>query len=229
MKDKLARAANIFQKAREFRKVYSSPKSDEEAMMFRSSRKWKVADSAFKLLDKFGYLGILRELTKCYEDIENGDDQNIIQRVIDVVQNNIMCNPELKNVDKLLENELQEEGMKDLGKIAVLVSMLAAPGLTNSRALAAELRSVPVAEFNIESRTVNDILKDTAKDKRVFNGLSCKHLVNLVATIIYNEAMIDYVKYCKRDVRCLIAIGNVIGNRSANNPEKFAEEITRKD
>lgn len=66
---KLARAANIFHRAREFRKACSSPKSDEQALSFRTSRKWKVADSAFKLLDKFGYLGILREFTKCYEEI----------------------------------------------------------------------------------------------------------------------------------------------------------------
>lgn len=53
-------ASLLFRQAREFRKVYSSPRSEEEALERRESKEWKIADSAFKLLDKFGYLGILR-------------------------------------------------------------------------------------------------------------------------------------------------------------------------
>lgn len=67
--DKLAKAANIFTNAREFRKVYSTPTSKEDALSKRSSRKWKIADSAFKLLDKFGYLAILRDMTSSWESI----------------------------------------------------------------------------------------------------------------------------------------------------------------
>ena len=69
LSDKLAKAALIFTKAREYRKISSSPTSKEDALTKRSSREWKVADSAFKLLDKFGYLGILRECTKAWESI----------------------------------------------------------------------------------------------------------------------------------------------------------------
>lgn len=67
--DKLAKAALIFTKAKEFRKVYSAPTSKEDALTKRSSRDWKIADSAFKLLDKFGYLGILKECTTSYQEI----------------------------------------------------------------------------------------------------------------------------------------------------------------
>jgi len=97
LKDKLAKAATIFTQAREFRKVYSSPKSMEDALSKRSSRQWKVADSAFKLLDKFGYLGILRELTKSWEEIQAGQTpvEVTVPRIIDVIQNNIMKNPDL--------------------------------------------------------------------------------------------------------------------------------------
>ena len=46
------------------RKVYSTPTSMEEALKFRSSRKWKIADAAFKLFDKYGYMAILKEFTQ---------------------------------------------------------------------------------------------------------------------------------------------------------------------
>ena len=43
------------------RKVYSSPESLEQALQYRASKKWKVADATFKLMDKFGYLAILKK------------------------------------------------------------------------------------------------------------------------------------------------------------------------
>lgn len=63
LKDRMTKAAMIFKNAQEYRKVYSSPKSIEQAKTYRNSRKWKIADSSFKLMDKFGYLRILRTLT----------------------------------------------------------------------------------------------------------------------------------------------------------------------
>jgi hypothetical protein len=225
---KLARAATVFQRAREFRKACSSPKSDEQALSFRASRKWKVADSAFKLLDKFGYLGILREFTKCYEEIQDGQTSmdDVVDRIVNVVQNNIMQNPKLVNTNKLLETELEEESLRGIGKVAALVSLLAIPGVTNARMLTKELEKLPKTELRAGSEGVNDAIVLSSRDRRSFDGLSYPHLVNLVATIVYNEAMTDYLR-CGRDIRCLIAIGNVIGNRSGGRPERFAREIMR--
>ena len=225
---KLARAANTFQSVREFRKVSSSPKSDEQALSFRASRKWKVADSAFKLLDRFGYLGILRELTRCYEEMRDGeaDAEDAVDRVVDVVQNNIMRNPELVNTNKLLETELESESLKDFGKVAAIVSLLAIPGVTNARTLTRSLERIPAAEMRSGSESVRKAIVQSSRDKRSFGGLSYPNLVNLVATIVYNEAMVDYLR-CGRDRRCLVAIANVIGNRAGGNPENFAREIMR--
>jgi len=225
---KLARAATIFQKAREFRKACSSPKSDEQALSFRASRKWKVADSAFKLLDKFGYLGILREFTKCYEEIQDGesDMRDAVDRIVDVVQNNIMQNPELVNTNKLLETELEGESLKDLGKLAAIVSLLAIPGVTNAKMLTRNLEKLPATELRAGSEGVTNAIVRSSRDRRSFDGLSYPNLVNLVATIVYNEAMVDYLK-CGRDRRCLVAIANVIGNRTDGKPEYFAREIMR--
>lgn len=57
----LGRSFKLFIDARNSRKHLSEPHSEEEAKKLRNDKKWKIADSAFKLLDKFGYLAILKE------------------------------------------------------------------------------------------------------------------------------------------------------------------------
>ena len=62
--ESLKDAGELFEKIRKSRKVMSSPKSKEAALKMRKSRKWHVADSAFKLFDRFGYIAILKEYTE---------------------------------------------------------------------------------------------------------------------------------------------------------------------
>lgn len=102
LRDKLSRAANIFTQARNFRKVFSSPKSEEDALTKRASREWKIADSAFKLLDKFGYLKILRTFTTTIEELNENKitEDEAIQTVIDVIKDNIGNNANLSESDK---------------------------------------------------------------------------------------------------------------------------------
>jgi len=57
---KLGAVQQMYDNIRQMRKVYSSPASEEQALEYRSSRKWKVADGAFKLFDKYGYMAILK-------------------------------------------------------------------------------------------------------------------------------------------------------------------------
>jgi hypothetical protein len=54
------KASKIYNAIRAKRKHKSSPSSSEDAMKWRNDADWKLADSTFKLLDKFGYLGILK-------------------------------------------------------------------------------------------------------------------------------------------------------------------------
>lgn len=61
--------------------------------------------------------------------------------------------------------------------------------------------------------------------KASYRGLSAKNLINLIATIIYNEAMIDFVRF--GDDRCLTAIANVIDNRSGGDPELYARIVSK--
>ena len=60
----LGEASSLFADIRKMRKVYSSPRSREEALKFRKSKKWKIADASFKMMDKYGYTAIMRAFTE---------------------------------------------------------------------------------------------------------------------------------------------------------------------
>jgi len=112
-----------------------------------------------------------------------------------------------------------------LGKLAIIASMLAVPGVTNSNAIAAGLKKLPKQEQKLKSPKVQEVIRSSAENKKVYNGLSYCHLQNLMATIIYNEAAIDYLKY--KDEKCLIAIANVVQNRAGGDANKFAEVVVK--
>ena len=102
--EQLASVQALYDSIRKTRKVYSSPTSKEEALQFRTSRKWHIADTAFKLFDKYGYLAILKSFIQIFDimssseltDIEACD--NIIKEVRDYIG----------NADKLMDSEFYE-------------------------------------------------------------------------------------------------------------------------
>lgn len=61
-------AATLFKQLKLKRSHKSQPKDAEEALKNRDDKQWKIADSAFKLLDKFGYLAMLGTAAKCLND-----------------------------------------------------------------------------------------------------------------------------------------------------------------
>lgn len=63
----LKEAQKLFNALRKKRSRKSQPKSPEEAKANRDDKDWQIADSAFKLLDKLGYLGILKAATQAVE------------------------------------------------------------------------------------------------------------------------------------------------------------------
>lgn len=100
------------------RKVYSSPKSKEQALKYRSSKKWKVADATFKLMDKFGYLAILKQYKEALEKVDTGDGDlsaEAAQLVLDAAKEYI------NNDEKLAEEEGQETFESIVTKTAKIV------------------------------------------------------------------------------------------------------------
>ena len=116
LKEKLKNAVSLYVKARNQRKVMSEPNSKEEALKYRSSRKWHVADAAFKLFDKLGYLGILKGFSTCYElfsQEETEVDEEIAANVISIVKD------KLGNKKTLADTEDLNEGSDEKVKIWV--------------------------------------------------------------------------------------------------------------
>lgn len=99
---KLSEVNELYDKMRNMRKVYSSPQTLEQALAYRKSRKWKVADAAFKLFDKYGYIAILKRFIVDYSLIENATDVDLeaADDIISTVKRYI------GNADKLAEQEL---------------------------------------------------------------------------------------------------------------------------
>jgi len=59
---KLSDAGRIFKAMKVARSAFAKdPQSKEEALKMRADEKWHQTDAAFKLLDKFGYVSILKK------------------------------------------------------------------------------------------------------------------------------------------------------------------------
>lgn len=118
----LKEAATLYQSARNMRRSYSDPSSKEQALKYRQSTKWKIADASFKMMDKFGYLAILKEFSELVEGPLDGSVcLEIADKVLSTVKNYI------NNADKLAEedNEKVRESIREISsKIKVLVEKL---------------------------------------------------------------------------------------------------------
>lgn len=130
---KLEEAKALYENIRQMRKVYSSPESIEQALQYRSSRKWKIADAAFKLFDKYGYMAILKQFVESYDLIQNTQDIDIevIENILSTVKQYI------NNADKLSEQEIYEntqidEDLKSAAAQFALSLSLLIPGIASA-------------------------------------------------------------------------------------------------
>lgn len=190
--DRLHSAKEIFDTARESRKIMSSPNNKEDAIRFRNSKEWKIADSAFKLLDKFGYLRILRTISKCSEELELGNitTDTIANTILSVINDNLKTNKNLNEMDScLMENNEENinEGIKDVTKYMTIASLLAIPNIIPQDALARDLSRKNAIQMTVDSDKVQDIVKNISKDKKTYGGYFAYQLVNMIARTLYVE------------------------------------------
>ena len=68
-------------------------KSREAALKRRDDRRFHVADAAFKFLDKFGYIDILKKFAELSYDEEDGgvdlDQEELFDHVVKIVSDGI--------------------------------------------------------------------------------------------------------------------------------------------
>ncbi len=98
-------AKKLMNAVRQLRKMSSQPQSPEEAAQMRASQDWMTADTAFKLLDKYGYTAILKILGDSLDRFEE-DESDVRMIATDIVA---AIKQNLANDEKLLEIEQMSE------------------------------------------------------------------------------------------------------------------------
>ena len=206
----LTKDGELFDKIREMRKVYSDPQSKEEALKFRSSRKWKIADATFKLFDKYGYMMILKQMktfsTLVCRDVEMGLKEELLDAIIKEVKNGI------GNAEKLADSEV-DEGLGDAVKVSALAALLAVPGLLSAKTVQKAIDKSP---------TYSQVMSTLNQDIRMVGEYNAFQAANIIARTLYAEARNDGLEKGYKPV------ASVIYNRAKGDPAAFAAVCKKK-
>lgn len=185
----LRRGCRIYEDLRKSRSFKAKAVSPETAGKIRKSEEWAVSDSSFKLMGKFGYIGQLKAMSRCLEDIEeNGlDCGEAARRIVEAFSENISS----KNIN---DSELfVDESIRGMLSQAALASLLAIPGLTSLPVLAGQLKTAKLEcaqagqPFNSRAKQVKNAITASQKNDRRFGDLSMSNTVNAVAMVLWHE------------------------------------------
>lgn len=219
LQENLKKAVALFVKARKSRRTLSEPHSKEEALKYRKSREWHLSDATFKLLDKFGYLGILKGFTECYQlfvQEEPEVDISIAERVISLVKDKIGNEKTLADAE---DDEQIDEGAKEVLTMMTLVSMLAIKGILPAATLERNLREVPRTEMRASSKAFKAAIAKSTVGQKV-NGLNQTNLVNALARTIFAEAKSEGPEGQS-------AVASVIWNRAGGKSKNMISVISK--
>lgn len=187
--NKLTDVQSLYDEIRNKRKVYSTPTSAEEALAFRNLRKWKVADAAFKLLDKYGYTAILKQFIEDYKLLQQSTevDIEVIENILDTVKKYI------NNADKLSETEIFEneqinEGVKDVVASFALSLAVLIPGFVSASTTqrAQQKFNMTSSEIQKKQNEFIKLLKNVDPNKNM-NGYKAWQALNILALTLYGE------------------------------------------
>ena len=187
---KLQDAKNLFENIRQTRKIYSSPESIEQALKYRSSRKWKIADASFKLFDKYGYTAILRRFVELLDILQNSNDVDIeiIDDILSTIKNYI------NNVDKLSEQELFgddmqiDEDFKNVASSFALALALLIPGLVQADTIryAKSKNGTNIQKIYKKENIFKQMLNDKQPNDK-FGDYKFWQSVNILALTLFGE------------------------------------------
>lgn len=223
IRKKLEKSDEILSLMKKTRSKFQTPvKSREAALKRRDDRRFHVADAAFKFLDKFGYIDILKKFAEMSYNEEDGgvvlDQEELFDNVVKIVTDGI-------STQKLQDSELEgfpialDESFADASKFMLIASLMAISELLPSTALARELanakRNTPAGQqFTVNSPSVKKAIANAAKDNKMIGEMSKTNVVNAVAQVIWKEARGEETAGRK-------AVASVILNRADNNPSNI--------
>lgn len=227
IRKKLEKSGEILSLMKKTRSKFQTPvKSREAALKRRDDRRFHVADAAFKFLDKFGYIDILKKFAEMSYSEEDGgvdlDQEELFDNVVKIVTDGI-------STQKLQDSELEgfpialDESFADASKFMLIASLMAISELLPSTALAKELanakRNTPAGQqFTVNSPAVKKAIANAAKDNKMIGEMSKTNVVNAVAQVLWKEARGEETAGRK-------AVASVILNRSDNNPSNIIAVI----
>lgn len=223
IRKKLEKSDEILTLMKKTRSKFQTPvKSREAALKRRDDRRFHVADAAFKFLDKFGYIDILKKFAEMSYNEEDGgvvlDQEELFDNVVKIVTDGI-------STQKLQDSELEgfpialDESFADASKFMLIASLMAISELLPSTALARELanakRNTPAGQqFTVNSPSVKKAIANAAKDNKMIGEMSKTNVVNAVAQVLWKEARGEETAGRK-------AVASVILNRADNNPSNI--------
>lgn len=236
LKTLVSKATKLFQRLRARRSHKSQPKSSEEALKNRDDKDWQIADSTFKLLDKFGYLGILRTCAQ-YEDWFEEDMSDIemavraiMQSISDKLSTTALDDSEIDSkMHELLELEMQDESVGSMLRMSAIASIMAIGSFLPANTLAKELSKAQQAaaaqrvKLNKDSPLVKKAVANAAKDNTMVGPMSKTNVVNAVAQVLWKEARGKSEGLAGRN-----AIASVILNRCGNDPSNIVAVLKQK-
>ena len=232
LKPLVSKAAKIFTELRAKRTHRSSPSNKEEALANRDDNDWKIADSTFKLLDKFGYLGILRA---CAQNVDRFDEdmsdiemamKEVISTIGEKISTHALDDSEQLFIGKLLEVEQQNESVGSMMKLTALAALMSIGSFLPVNALAKELSkakrdaAASQQQFTKDSSVVKDAINAAAKGNKMIGEMSKTNVVNAVAQVLWKEARGKTEGTAGRK-----AVASVILNRADNNPSNIIAVI----
>lgn len=229
-------AGELYKKIKKARSAFKKdPVSKEDALKKRSDKRWQTTDSAFKLLDKFGYVSILKEYLNLSDALKEKsiDISSIAQSVIDIVQKHLDANKMLTDDEHeyfLKANETEcNESVSDLIKITTVAGLMAVGSFMPASTLAKELTFAKqvAAEngstFTINSQEAKQAMYNASNDEMI-GAMHKSNVVNAVAQVLWKEARGKEEGMVGRK-----AVASVILNRCDNNPLYIIDVLKEKE
>ena len=108
---RLESVSKLFKTMKRVRSNYQKDaKSKEEALKRRKDKRQHIVDAAFKFLEKFGYIQILRDVIKVYDRIQDGEvvqDSEIVDTILKSVKDNMSLKHLQDSEDQVFVQRLQ--------------------------------------------------------------------------------------------------------------------------
>lgn len=228
-------ASDLFEHLKEQRSVLEDPKSREDALERRSSSKWKQADSTFKLLSKFGYIGIMYKFQELFENavkMNTVSTQKLADEVIAAIRENIaksenVSEEELAEAEKMRESiQKLDEELKKNAFIMLVAGLMQIPGVMPQDALAKEMQNVPAAQMKASSPAVKKAQQAASVDKKQYGGMCATNVINAVAQVLFKEARGE--KVGSDEIAGAKMVASVIMNRTGNDPDYICAVLKEK-